>query len=176
MKLAELFSIGLISTGGTIEKTYDEQEGILANGLSVLETMLSSLQLDGVSIHQVELMNKDSQDMSQNDHDSIADCVNEQAKRHDGVIVIHGTDTLSMTGDRIVELYPNLGVTCILTGAMRPWIMRNTDALQNIVESFAVVQILPPGVYVAMQNRVLEFPGVTKDKENMRFVKTIEIA
>ena len=173
--MAELFSVALISTGGTIEKTYDEQEGILANGLSVLETMLSSLQLDGVTIHRVELMNKDSQEMSQSDHDSIADCVSEQAKTHDGVIVIHGTDTLTMTGERIVERYPDLEIPCILTGAMRPWIMKNTDALQNIVESFAVVQILPAGVFVAMQNRVLQFPGITKDIEKMRFVKTIEV-
>lgn len=175
MNLPELFSVALISTGGTIEKTYDEQEGILANGLSVLETMLSLLQLDGVSIHRVELMNKDSQDMSSSDHDLIADCVNDHAKNHNGVIVIHGTDTLATTGERIVELYPNLEVPCILTGAMRPWIMRNTDALQNIVESFAVVQVVTPGVYVAMQNRVLQFPGVVKNNEKMRFVKTIEV-
>jgi L-asparaginase len=54
---------------------------------------------------------------------------------------------------------------------MRPWIMKNTDALQNLIESFAVVQLLQPGVYVAMHNRTLQFPGVTKDKNNLSFVK-----
>ena len=54
---------------------------------------------------------------------------------------------------------------------MRPWIMRNTDALQNIVESLTVVKYLNPGVYVAMHNRVLQFPGVIKDKEQLRFIK-----
>ncbi len=29
--------IALISTGGTIEKTYDELSGVLANGVSVLD-------------------------------------------------------------------------------------------------------------------------------------------
>lgn len=170
MKLTDLFSVALISTGGTIEKTYDEQEGILANGLSVLETMISSLQLDGVAIHHVELMNKDSQKMTPEDHDAIANCVYEKSQSHDGVIVIHGTDTLDITGNRIVEMYPDLKKPCILTGAMRPWIMRNTDALQNIVESFAVVQLLHSGVYVAMHNRILQFPGVIKDKKQLRFI------
>ncbi len=169
--MTELFSVALISTGGTIEKTYDEQEGILANGLSVLELMISSLQLEGVQIHRVELMNKDSSEMSEEDHNTIALCVNEQAKSNDGVIVIHGTDTLAITGDRIVELYPDLDKPCILTGAMRPWIMRNTDALQNLVESFTVVQLVQQGVYVSMHNQVLQFPGVTKDKVRMCFVK-----
>jgi len=171
-ELTELFSVALISTGGTIEKTYDEQEGILANGLSVLELMISSLQLDGVQIHRVELMNKDSSEMSEEDHNTIAECVNEQSKSNDGVIVIHGTDTLAITGNRIVELYPDLEKPCILTGAMRPWIMRNTDALQNLVESFTVVQLVQQGVYVAMHNQVLQFPGVTKDTVRMCFVKT----
>ena len=137
--------------------------------------MICSLQLDGVSIHRVELMNKDSRDMSEDDHDIIAYCVNAQSKLYDGVIVIHGTDTLAVTGNRIVGLYPDLDIPCILTGAMRPWIMKNTDALQNIVESFAVVQILQPGVYVAMQNRLLQFTGVIKEKEQMRFLKMIEV-
>ena len=173
--MAKQFTVALISTGGTIEKTYDEQEGILANGLSVLETMISMLQLDGVSIHRVELMNKDSSEMSDEDHDLIADCVYEQSKLAEGVIVIHGTDTLSVTGERIVQRYPELEVACVLTGAMRPWMMRNTDALQNLVESFTVVQLVPRGVYVAMHNRVLQFPGVIKDQEQLRFVRETDI-
>jgi L-asparaginase/Glu-tRNA(Gln) amidotransferase subunit D len=59
MKLKGSFSVALISTGGTIEKTYDEQEGVLANCLSVLETMISSLQLDGVSIYRGVIKDKE---------------------------------------------------------------------------------------------------------------------
>jgi hypothetical protein len=49
--------------------------------------------------------------------------------------------------------------------------MRNSDSLQNLAESFAVVQILSPGVYVAMHSQVLQFPGVVKDTEHMRFIR-----
>ncbi len=165
------FKVALISTGGTIEKTYDEHEGILANGTSVLERMLGALQLDGVDITYVALMDKDSRDMKDADHRIIAETVHECSKEHDGVVVIHGTDTLSLTGDCIVELFPELPIPCVITGAMRPWIMRNTDALQNLVESFSVVKLLCAGVYVAMHNRVLQFPGVVKDAKQLRFVK-----
>jgi L-asparaginase len=116
-------------------------------------------------------MNKDSSEMTKENHIEIANCVHDQSFLNDGVIVIHGTDTLAETGNQIIELYPRLEKPCILTGAMRPWIMRNTDALQNLVESFTAVQLVPSGVYVAMHNRVLQFPGVTKDTKQMRFVK-----
>ena len=39
----------LITTGGTIEKTYNESDGTLANQKSVLEIMLASLILRGVT-------------------------------------------------------------------------------------------------------------------------------
>ena len=66
-------SIALISTGGTIEKTYDELQGVLENKVSVLDVMLASLQLLGIEIVRVPLMNKDSLDMSPEDHRLIAE-------------------------------------------------------------------------------------------------------
>ena len=110
------FSVALISTDGTIEKTYNEHEGNLSNGIPVLEMMLGSLQLDGVSIHHSVLMNKDSNDMSDEDHELIAQEVKVKSSTHDRVIVIHGTDTLSLKGDIIVQRNPNLTVPCCIDG------------------------------------------------------------
>ena len=58
-----------------------------------------------------------------------------------------------------------------LTGAMRPYMLRNTDALQNLTEALLAVQMLPPAVYCVMHNKVLQFPGVEKDKERGTFVR-----
>ena len=171
----ERFTVALISTGGTIEKTYLEAEGMLANGESVLSHMLKSLQLSGVEIERINLMNKDSIEMTEDDHQQIVGTVIEQSKTHDGVVVIHGTDRLTETGKLIYGRIDELQSPCVLTGAMRPWIMKNTDALQNLVESFAVVQLLPVGAYVAMHNRVLTFPHVQKDTEHMTFIQTCSI-
>ena len=89
----------------------------------------------------------------------------------DGVVIVHGTDRLTNTGDRIVELITEPQVPVVLTGAMRPYALRNTDATQNLTEALLAVQLLEPGVYVAMHNKVLKFPGVVKDRENGTFVK-----
>ena len=158
--------IAIVSTGGTIEKTYDELNGVLSNQVSNLDIMLASLELRGVSIVRVPLMNKDSTEMSAGDHDLIARTAGNMAEAHDGVVVVHGTDRLAETGERMCEL---LGagprVPIVLTGAMRPFQLRNTDALQNLTEALLAVQVLDPGVYVAMHNRVLRFPGVVKDTQ-----------
>jgi L-asparaginase len=163
--------IALISTGGTIEKTYDELSGVLANHVSVLDVMLASVELRGVDVQRVQLMNKDSLDMSASDHTLIAETAIRMSEITDGVVVVHGTDRLAQSGERVVELGGTPKRAIVFTGAMRPWELRSTDALQNLTEALLAVQLLVPGVYVAMHNQVLKFPGVRKDKDRGTFVR-----
>lgn len=162
--------IALISTGGTIEKTYDELSGVLANKISVLDVMLASLELRGIEVSRVGLMNKDSLDMSPEDHTLIAETAARLARDFDGVVVVHGTDRLAVSGDRLCELAGTPATPVVFTGAMRPYELRSTDAMQNLIEALLAVQLVPPGVYVAMHNQVLRFPGVTKDRVLGTFV------
>ena len=163
--------IALISTGGTIEKTYDELSGVLANHVSVLDVMLVSLELRGVDVQRVQLMNKDSLEMSADDHTLIAETAARMAQALAGVVVVHGTDRLANSGERVVEMVGTPASPIVFTGAMRPYELRSTDALQNLTEALLAVQLLAPGVYVSMHNQVLQFPGVRKDKDRGTFVK-----
>ena len=163
--------IALISTGGTIEKTYDELEGVLDNKVAVLDVMLASLQLRGLEIVRVPLMNKDSLTMTARDHDLIANTASNFATNHEGVVIVHGTDRLAHTGERICEVVSDPACPIILTGAMRPYEMRTTDAVQNVTEALLAVQVLDPGVYVVMHSQVLRFPGVVKDRAKGTFVR-----
>ena len=163
--------IALISTGGTIEKTYCELDGILRNEVNVLDVLLAGLMLHGVELVRIPLMNKDSLEMKQADHDLIAETVKTMVKAYDGVLIVHGTDRLANTGECICDLLGTPEVPVILTGAMRPYEMRHTDAIQNMTESLTAIHIVEPGVYAAMHNKVLKFPGVVKDRVNGTFVK-----
>lgn len=164
--------IAILSTGGTIEKTYNESDGSLANQKSVLEIMLASLILHGVVIYRIPVTNLDSVEMTDADHERIVKVASAYCDSHDGLIITHGTDRLSITGELLVKrLGETPRIPIVLTGAMRPYELRNTDALQNLTEALLAVQILPPGVYVVMHNTALRFPGVVKDHRKMTFVK-----
>jgi L-asparaginase len=166
--------IAIISTGGTIEKTYDEFSGLLSNHVSVLDVMITQLQLRGVELVRVPLMNKDSLGMTPADHALIARTAGVMATAHDGVVIVHGTDTLSITGETChAQLGRDLKVPVVITGAMRPYQLRSTDALQNLTESLLAVQLLSPGVYAVMHNQVLRFPGVCKDRQAGTFVRRV---
>lgn len=161
--------IALVSTGGTIEKTYDQYAQVLANQVSILDVMLAALELRGIDITRVALMNKDSLEMDEADHDLIADTVGGLTADHDGIVIVHGTDRLANSGERIIERLESIPIPIVLTGAMRPYALRNTDATQNLTEALLAVQLLQPGVYVSMHNRVLQFPGVIKDETEGTF-------
>ena len=110
--------------------------------------------------------------MSDADHTLIARTAGAMAELHDGVVVVHGTDRLTESGDRTLKLNPNLTVPIVFTGAMRPYEMKHTDAVQNVTEALLSVQILDAGVYLAIHNKILSFPGVQKSPEHGTFIKT----
>ena len=165
------FHVAILTTGGTIEKTFDETDGSLRNVGSVLDALLEELRLPDLTVTQVPVMSKDSLDMTPEDRDRILQAVRGALAIHDAVVVIHGTDTLSDTGEYLHENLMQLAVPVVLTGAMRPYEFRDTDALQNVTESLLAARLLTPGVYVVMHGRALAFPGVVKNRERRSFVR-----
>jgi L-asparaginase len=171
----------LITTGGTIEKTYDEESGELSNRRSIVRRMLHELRLEDLEVEIVDLMSKDSLYMDEDDRDRVVEAVGEAfeavdrdddaAARLTGVVILHGTDTLTRTGERILEAFPEPWVPVVLTGAMRPFEMKRSDALQNLTEALFASRALPPGVYVVAHGRALALPGVRKDRERGTFLK-----
>ena len=163
-------TVTLISTGGTIETTYDERAARFGNVDTVVPEMLDRLRLPFLDDRPVELMAKDSRDMTDTDHQLIATTAHAAATETDGVVVLHGTDRLETSGEVTIAtgLPPS---PIVFTGAMRPWMLRDSDALQNLAEALIAVQLVPPGVYVAMHGQLLAFPGVVKDHRAGTFVR-----
>jgi L-asparaginase len=171
-----MHNITLISTGGTIEKTYDERSGTLTNARSIVPRMLAHLKLVETTINTVQLLSKDSLDLTDADRDRIADTVAVlgAAEDCDGIVILHGTDTLATTGELLAARFDPPPVPVILTGAMRPYEMKRSDALQNLNESLFASGVLEPGVYAVMHGRALKFPGVVKDYDLGTFVRATE--
>lgn len=164
--------IALLTTGGTIEKQYNETDGSLRNVGSILQDVLLHLRLPCATLRHVPVMSKDSLDMTPDDRQVILAAVRDAINRDDAVLVVHGTDTLAQTGDVLHAGLPALDRPVVLTGAMRPYEFRDTDALQNLTEALLACRLVSPGVYVAMHNQVLRFPGVVKDRKRTTFART----
>jgi len=167
---AELFKIAVIMTGGTIAKTYDLRKAVLRNVDPVIKRLIRSLRLEGAKVSFKELMRKDSLDLDQDDRARIVETVQTAIKRNSAVVIIHGTDTLSATGEALLAAMAAPTVPIILTGAMAPFVVEGSDGLQNVTEALFACRLLAPGIYAVFHGRALAFPGVVKDRDALTFV------
>lgn len=163
--------IAILTTGGTIEKTYSESDGTLANVGSVLHHILRSHRHQDLDIRHIPVMSKDSLDMDEDDRQTILYAVKAAMSQSDAVIIIHGTDSLAVTGEYLRVNLPDVEKPIIMTGAIRPYEFRDTDAFQNVTEALLACRLLKSGVWVVMHSRALRFPGVVKDRDRMTFVQ-----
>ena len=150
--------IRVFVTGGTFDKTYDEIRGRLAFGDTHLPEMLR-LGRSRVTVSVRTLMMIDSLDMTDADRETIVrNCAQCDEAR---IVVTHGTDTMVETAAELAR-----GVrdkTIVLTGAMIPYAFGSSDGLFNLGSALSLVQILPPGVYIAMNGQHFVWDRVRKN-------------
>jgi L-asparaginase len=164
--------IYLLSTGGTIEKIYSEQSGTVENRAAKLDRYLRMLRLPDSEVLSVQLMNKDSLEMTDADRAEVRDRVAQLASEGAPIVISHGTDTMVETGLFLEKAFPDLKAPLILTGAMTPLGFEGSDGLQNLTESLFAARMLSPGVFVVMHGQVFPIGRVRKDKDRATFVSS----
>lgn len=159
--------IRLLVTGGTFDKEYNELNGTLFFRHTHVPEMLQRGR-NGVDVSVQVLMMMDSLDMTDEHRGAIVDaCVDAHESQ---IVITHGTDTLVQTARAIAGARSLLtGKTIVLTGAMVPYAFGSSDGLFNLGSALSFVQMLPPGVYVAMNGRWFTWDRVRKNRETGTF-------
>jgi L-asparaginase len=165
-----MLKLAVITTGGTIEKSYSEQTSTVENLVNQIDRYLGRLRLPDCDVRVVPLMNKDSLEMTDADRSAILQLVQQTLSDRSALVITHGTDTMVQTGLYLKQSLPELKIPIVLTGAMTPLGFEGSDGLQNLTESLFAARILGPGIYVVMHNQAFPIDRVRKDRETSRFV------
>jgi L-asparaginase len=153
--------IRVFVTGGTFDKEYDELTGKLYFRSTHVDEMLrrGRCMLD---VEVETLMMVDSLEMTDADRELI---VRNCAQCDETCIVItHGTDTMVETAAALAQGVP--GKTIVLTGAMIPYAFGSSDGLFNLGSALSFAQVLPSGVYIAMNGQHFSWDKVRKNRES----------
>jgi L-asparaginase len=169
-KNSKMLKINVITTGGTIEKSYSEHTSTVENLDNQIDRYLGRLRLPDCNVRVVPLMNKDSLEMTDADRSAILGLIEQMLSERSAVVITHGTDTMVQTGRFLKQALPELKVPIVLTGAMTPLGFEGSDGLQNLTESLFAIRVLGPGIYAVMHNQVFPIDRVRKDRETSRFV------
>lgn len=149
--------MAIFTTGGTIDKVYFDAKGGYEVGAPMVRQLLGSA-LVGYETSVIELLRKDSLDMSEADRARIREAI--VRCEHTHIVVTHGTDTMVETAHALKGIS---GKTIILTGALQPARFAESDASFNLGMAVAAAQILPEGVYIAVNGRIFSSDRVRKN-------------
>ncbi len=157
-------TIKIIVTGGTFDKEYNEITGELFFRDTHVREMLE-LGRCRVKYKIKKLMMIDSLFMKKSHRIAILkECISSKEKN---IVITHGTDTMTETakvlGSKIKDK------TVVLTGAMIPYKFGSSDGMFNLGSAISFAQVLPPGVYIAMNGRYFNWYNVRKNRNKGEF-------
>ena len=152
--------IKIFVTGGTFDKEYNELNGELYFKKTHLHEMLA-LGRSQLKVDIETIMMKDSLEMSNDDRNKIVQqCLESDESK---ILITHGTDTMVETATLLAKKITTK--TIVLTGAMIPYKFGSSDGLFNLGSSLSFLQILPHGIYIAMNGNIFNWDNVKKNKK-----------
>jgi L-asparaginase len=155
--------IKFYATGGTIDKVYFDAKSEYQVGAPQVEEILKDSNV-AFEWSVSSILQKDSLEMTDADRANIRRVIEQESC--DKIVITHGTDTMVETA-RYLTGIPDK--TIVFTGAMEPARSRYTDATFNVGCAIGAVQILSPGIYIAMNGRVYQADKVVKNYDAKRF-------
>ena len=158
-------TILLINTGGTFNKVYNPNNG-------VLEIDVTSHALDAIAskwlcnFEVIHIIGKDSLDMNDEDRATLLETICQTP--YTSIIVIHGTDTMDRSATYIADA--KLEKSIVFTGAMVPYSIDSVEATANLASAYGYLQALrEAGVYVVMNAVLASYAQVKKDRKKGKF-------
>ncbi|MCY3414274.1 MAG: asparaginase [Candidatus Heimdallarchaeota archaeon] len=131
--------IMVFGMGGTISSTIGPS-GLSPGQVSQNFISLMPELLDHYEIETKELMAIDSSNLQPHHWSEVAERIYSEATRRDidGIVIAHGTDTMSYTASAIAFMIQQYGKPIVFTGSQIPFSYLGSDGRKNIVDAILV--------------------------------------
>ena len=144
----------IINTGGTLSSVAKEYG--LTPGLTT-ESMLRELHIVAgeAELTTMEYASVDSANIFPEDWAELARLISEKRDSFDGIVVIHGTDTLAYTSSMLSFMLQNIRIPVVITGSQLSISNPVADAMENLRCAIYMAQTGCSGVFVAFNRKVM---------------------
>lgn len=161
--------IAVLLTGGTIGQQ-DRIGGSIPDA-DATERLVRRCAPAGFRVRVVRVMQRDSPDISPHDWQALAHAADrELASGAQGVVVLHGTDTLAYSAAALYLALPAPTGPVVITGSMWPADAPASDAPRNLASALRVAATTDLGVCVVMGTDHFEGAAAVLDPRSV--VKT----
>ncbi len=152
----------IISTGGTINKAYDEISGELCvqNDEAVAKALCIHAKAN-MDVQIKSIIHKDSLEMTDDDRDLLTSEIANASEEN--IIVLHGTDTMGKSAEVVAKRIKNKKI--VFVGAMKPYAYEKDEAIFNFACAVGFLRATPAnGIYISMHSLVLPHDQIYKDR------------
>ena len=136
-------NVHVIATGGTISSHFDGHDWTNLSGRALIDELGDPI-VPGVEQADVtveDVATGPSSNLTTADMIAIAQQVRlALAEGADGVVVIHGTDTMAYTAAALSFMLENLGKPVIITGSQMPLCRIRSDGFDNLITSLILLE------------------------------------
>ena len=145
----------ILSTGGTIASMPTE-DGLVPSltGEQMTEMMPELKQIGKLECRQV--CNLDSTNMQPERWVELAGIIREGYGKYDGVVILHGTDTMAYTASALSFLLQDVPLPVMLTGSQIAMGEEKSDAKSNIMQAVQAAVDGKPGVYIVFAGKIIK--------------------
>jgi L-asparaginase len=153
----------LLLTGGTLLMHAEGKRTTLDDEAASRDLALEAPTLARIADIDTRLLFRmDSANMQPADWLTLAREVHQELPNYDGIVVVHGTDTMAYTASALGLLLGPLPKPVVLTGSQKPLVDVRTDARQNLIDAAHVATLAVPEVAIVMHSRALRGVRATK--------------
>lgn len=163
----------LVHTGGTLGMAPSGSPVTLAPGLSVARILEQVPELAELAeLRLTVALNRDSATLEPEHILGLARLIREQSVDFEGIVLIHGTDTMAYTASVLGFLLADLGKPVVITGSQRPLAYVRSDARSNLVDAVSLAARKVPEVGICFGDHWLR--GVATDKLSVHRYQAFE--
>ncbi len=133
-------SVLLIYTGGTIGMMQDASSGELKPfDFKSLTRQIPELNKFDIELSAISFAEPiDSSNMHPSVWIELAEIIEKNYKKHDGFVILHGSDTMSFTASALSFMLENLNKPVVLTGSQLPIGIIRTDGKENLITAIEI--------------------------------------
>ena len=147
-------NILIINTGGTLSSVMKESG--LAPGLSTMDMKKELHIVSGDTNFEIEdFCALDSANIFPEDWSRLAEHISGVRNDYDGIVVIHGTDTLAYTSSMLSFMLQNINIPIVITGSQLSITNPVADAMENLRCAIHIASSGRAGVFVAFNRKVM---------------------
>jgi len=147
----------ILTTGGTIA-SHNSEKGLKPGDIDIRLILYDKIVnlLGDYEVTIEPIFNKDSSNIIPVDWYIVEDSIQSRIKDYDGIVILHGTDTMSYSAAMLSYLFIGINKSIVLTGSQIPIVFEGSDGVDNLNNAIiTAADERISGVFVLFHDKII---------------------